>query len=161
MTGATTPRGDEMAGGAGRLRRLAAVTAVGALLLAVAALAAVCAPAASAGPRPTDADDGYRPAHLDAGRDVLLSSPVARVVRGALASGHQQPDGDDHGVNDNGPADPPHHLALARAAVDASSGGATLVERCSVALALSARTASAARSTCLRAAASRAPPLVG
>lgn len=162
MTGAqTTQRGDEAGSTDGVRRHLAAATVTVALLLLIAALAAVCAPASFAVVRGDgDADDkGPRPALLGAGRSVLLTAPVAHFFGGASASGHHEPDGDDHDIDPNPPPASSRHFVDVRAFGDASAAIEVRVERCTVAFAFSSRTTSEGRDTSPRAATSRGPPL--
>jgi hypothetical protein len=78
-----------------------------------------------------------------------------------MASGRQGPDGDKHDVDRRDPAGPSNSFVPARAAVDASVDTAVLVERRSVACALSMTAIGSAHSASLRYANSRAPPFTG
>ena len=164
MAVSTTRRqSDEAAGTAGVRRHVAAAAVMVALLLLIAGLAAVCAPASFAvvyGDGDGDADDrGATPARLDAGRGVLLSTPVAQVIGGALASEHRKPDGDDHDIDPNGPSAPSRQFVAVRAAWDAAAAVEVRVEHCAATFVFGPRATSVVGATSPPAATSRAPPL--
>jgi hypothetical protein len=128
-----------------------------ALSLVVTALLMTWAPTAAAAPRPSN-DDCHR-ARLLASRDVAFTSPLARLVDGALVSPHREPDGDDHDIDPNPAPAPSRQFVVVRAAGDAAAAIQLHVERCAVAFAFSSGATSAGSATGPRAAASRAPPL--
>ena len=162
MTGVQTTLLRDQAAGAGGVRRhLATVAATLAPLLLLAALAAVCAPASFAAVHGDgDADDrGATPARLDTGRSVLLTTPVAHVLDGALVSGHREHDGDDHSIDPNPSPAPSRQCVAVRAAWDASAAVEVRVELYAAAFVFNPRTTSAVGATSPPAATSRAPPL--